>query len=234
MSVTTRLAARRHDDAPLARLLHHPEGRAVWDGRVAPSVGRLGSAALAAACKAGRDYRRGRVMGGEEELRLNRREAYQSPGELRVAVALGGLELNHWTVYSTVEHGTAEALAWLIDTTEAIERCDKTVASIYAARADSESVAKLEVLHERVPGEWDVSTCYYAADFGCMDALVWLHEHGAPWDKYTCSCAAYSGELEVLRYAREHGCPWDRERCLEVARENEHEHVVAWIDQQPA
>ena len=95
----TAAAARRQEALAPSMLLpglpHHPEGHAVLEGHVAPLAGRLGLAALAAACKAGRDYRRGRVEGGEEELlRLNTPEAYQSPGELRAALALGGLELD--------------------------------------------------------------------------------------------------------------------------------------------
>ena len=166
--------------ALLHGLLQHAEGRALWDSLVAPLVGRLGSAALAAACRAGRDYRRGRVEGGEKELlRLNKREAYQSPGELRVAVALGGLRLNEGTVYKTALNGTAEALAWLVDTTKAIKECFKPSVWRDAASADSGRVAKLEVLHERIPGEWDVLACHKAAQHGHMDALAWLHEHGA-------------------------------------------------------
>ena len=49
--------------ALLHGLLHHDEGRALWDSLVAPLVGRFGSAALASVCRAGRDYRRARAEG---------------------------------------------------------------------------------------------------------------------------------------------------------------------------
>ena len=65
-----------------------------------------------------------------------------------------------------------------------------------------------------------------------VDALVWLHEHGAPWDYDTCWWAPSNGNLEALQYAVSRGCEWDRVGCLHRARRYGHEHVADWIEQQ--
>ena len=96
----TRRSARRRSDAALraSPLLHGLllDGAAVFEAHVAPRLSNLALAALAAACKAGRAYRRERVAGGEQEnlLLINKRDAVRSVGELRAALALGlGLDL---------------------------------------------------------------------------------------------------------------------------------------------
>jgi len=50
--------------------------------------------------------------------------------------------------------------------------------------------------------------CSMAARGGHLEALKWLHAHGAPWNEQTCASAVRGGHLKVFRWLREHGCPW--------------------------
>ena len=208
----------------------------MWEGNVAGRLSKVAVAAFAAACRAGRDYRRGRVEGGENRLltldERDEREAYQSAGELRAGLSVG-LPISWYTADEVAAYGTAEALAWVLDNTDAaVVRCESLLWE-NAAEAYSERVEKLEVLLQRFPGEWDAHACARAIENGHMDALVWLHEHGCPWHEETCCHAARLGWLEELRYAVSHGCEYDRAKCLQAARGYEYEDVVAYLEQLP-
>jgi hypothetical protein len=49
----------------------------------------------------------------------------------------------------------------------------------------------------------------------------------------TCESAAVGGHLEVLQWARANSCPWDRRKTEHSAQLYLHDHVYAWIRQQP-
>ena len=86
------------------------------------------------------------------------------------------------------------------------------------------------------PCPWDEHTCFYAAREGHLDVLKWLRDQDppCPWDGRTCASAAREGRLEVLKWLRAQNppCPWHRSACREEAWENDHQHIVKWIDQQ--
>ena len=218
-------------------LLATGEGRAVWELRVNPLLGALARAALALSCKAGHRLRQERVAQGEEgELLLNKREAYKGVGELRAALALG-LELDHGLAFHVARYGTVDALAWLLDSTHALRCVHTTKSTVWfcAAQADADRVGKLEVLNERIPGMWSEPVCRGASDYGHVDALRWLYEHGAQgmFNEHMVMWAAHHGQLESLEFLVTHGCPWSRVGCLGVAHSRGHDHVAAWIVQQP-
>jgi len=95
----------------------------------------------------------------------------------------------------------------------------------------------LKYLHEN-GCPWDELTCEYGAQYGQLECLKYLHENKCPWDEWTCETAAQYGQLECLKYAHENGslrlrpqasCPIDISRCLEVAKENNHQHIVEYL-----
>ena len=94
-AMATRVA-RRDDDAPLARLLRHPEGRAVWDELVVPRLGTAGLAALALCGRAGRAERDKRREAGERVMPLNEREVLEEPGLLPWAVKVLRLRVGEY------------------------------------------------------------------------------------------------------------------------------------------
>ena len=49
----------------------------------------------------------------------------------------------------------------------------------------------------------------WAAFYGDLEWIIYLHERGCPWQSYTPKFAAGSGYIECLRYAISNGCPWD-------------------------
>ena len=48
----------------------------------------------------------------------------------------------------------------------------------------------------------------WAAAGGQLELLQWLRAEGCPWDFNTCYYAVEDGHVEVLRWARENGCEW--------------------------
>lgn len=73
--------------------------------------------------------------------------------------------------------------------------------------------------------EWDAWTCLEAAQYGHLDCLVWLIEHGCPavWGEdgdrmYTpCTQAAFGGQLRVLQWAFKKGYTCDENTCTNAA-----------------
>ena len=50
----------------------------------------------------------------------------------------------------------------------------------------------------------------YAAQYGHLPALQYLHENGCPWDYDTCYCAAHNKHWDCLQYAVDNKCPgWE-------------------------
>jgi hypothetical protein len=60
------------------------------------------------------------------------------------------------------------------------------------------------------------------------EALRYAREHGCEWDLWTCYRAAEGGHLEVLRYAHEHGCPL-HPGTLAVALQKGHAEVAEYL-----
>lgn len=58
-------------------------------------------------------------------------------------------------------------------------------------------------------GPKDETSCAVAAEFGRLDYLKLLHEHGYEWNNYTAQKAAEGGHLSCLKYLHENGCSWD-------------------------
>ena len=61
--------------------------------------------------------------------------------------------------------------------------------------------------------------------------LQWARANGCPWNKWTCMYAAQGGYLEVLQWLRANGCPWNRIFCAWMAKDNDHQVVVAWLNE---
>jgi hypothetical protein len=76
---------------------------------------------------------------------------------------------------------------------------------------------------------WNEYTCAVAAEHGHFDVLKWMRENGCPWNESTCLRAAETGKLEILKWARKNGCPWNKQECHEVAVNEGHTDVVAWL-----
>jgi len=60
--------------------------------------------------------------------------------------------------------------------------------------------------------KWDSSTSKYAASYGNLDFLKYLHKNGCSWDWRTCKHAAEAGHLNCLKYAHSNGCEC-KENC---------------------
>ena len=84
------------------------------------------------------------------------------------------------------------------------------------------------------PCPWDGNTCSGVAEEGQLELLKWIHSEDppCPWDEGTCYRAAKGGHLEVLKWARSQDppCPWSRSECKFTASQNNHQHIINWID----
>ena len=84
------------------------------------------------------------------------------------------------------------------------------------------------------PFPWDEETCAAAACGGQLNVLKWLRAQDppCPWDEKTCRMAAQDGHLEILKWARSQDppCPWSRSECKFTASQNNHQHIINWID----
>jgi ankyrin repeat protein len=59
--------------------------------------------------------------------------------------------------------------------------------------------------------------CSYAARYGHLDIIKYLHQIGAVMHGFACSWAAYNGHLDCLKYLHESGCEWDITACMEAS-----------------
>ncbi|WZN63710.1 putative ankyrin repeat protein [Chloropicon roscoffensis] len=86
------------------------------------------------------------------------------------------------------------------------------------------------------PCPWGEDTCTYAAGGGHLEVLKWVRAQDppCPWNAETCTEAVREGYLEILKWARDQDppCPWYRSQCRGLASENDHQHIIKWIDQQ--
>ncbi|WZN64459.1 hypothetical protein HKI87_09g60150 [Chloropicon roscoffensis] len=106
-----------------------------------------------------------------------------------------------------------------------------------ASAAWGGNLEALEFLRDQDPPcPWDEDTCAYAALAGRLEALKFARglDPPCPWGETTCSYASQNGHLEVLKWARSQvpPCPWSKSHCSWEASENDHQHIVKWIDQQ--
>ena len=67
------------------------------------------------------------------------------------------------------------------------------------------------------------------ARHGCLDALLWGHNHMLRWDKETPNQAARHGHLEVLEWAHKAGCPTHMSAAAHEAVVGGHMNVLQWI-----
>ena len=78
--------------------------------------------------------------------------------------------------------------------------------------------------------ELNKKTCFKSAYNGHLDCLRYCHKNNIEWDEFTCELSAQNGHLDCLIYARKNGCPWDKYKCFNVAKENNHRHILKWIN----
>jgi len=72
------------------------------------------------------------------------------------------------------------------------------------------------------------ATCAKAAEYGHLDALQLLRQHGCHWSSRTCRDAAEDGHLAVLQWLRANGCDWDVMTCSSAARGG-HLSILQWL-----
>ena len=73
------------------------------------------------------------------------------------------------------------------------------------------------LLHNPLPTQ---TLCTYAASFGSLNSLKYLHNKGYEWNEKTCIAAVRAGSLECLKHAHENGCPWYISRTAQEACQN--------------
>ena len=74
----------------------------------------------------------------------------------------------------------------------------------------------LKYLHEN-GCPWKENATWSAASNGHLDCLKYLHENECPWDKDVTWSAAWNGHLDCLMYLHENGCPWKENVTLSAA-----------------
>ena len=67
----------------------------------------------------------------------------------------------------------------------------------------------------------------YAAKYGQLAALIWLHNHGCELSSEVCDNAAKHGHLNILQWARANECQWDEDTCA-YAAEGGHLNILQW------
>jgi hypothetical protein len=75
--------------------------------------------------------------------------------------------------------------------------------------------------------EWDKWTCIHAAQRGFYEILVYAHIYECPWNSDVCACIAANGDLEILKWARSENAPWDTRTCS-MAAKNGHLDILKW------
>jgi hypothetical protein len=73
----------------------------------------------------------------------------------------------------------------------------------------------------------EAQICAFAAKGGHLACLQWARANGCPWGERTCWCAASMGHLDVIQWARANGCPWDVNTCTQAAMGG-HLEVLQW------
>ncbi|WZN66043.1 putative ankyrin repeat protein [Chloropicon roscoffensis] len=144
-----------------------------------------------------------------------------------------GYEFNEETCREAAEEGHLEALKFL-------RGLDPPCPWDWGACSGAAGDGRLEVLKwaraQEPPCPWDEWTCASAAFGGHLDVLKWARSQDppCPWTDWTCSEAAKEGHLHILKWARAQDppCPWSKSHCSWEASENDHQHIVKWIDQQ--
>ena len=62
-----------------------------------------------------------------------------------------------------------------------------------------------------------------AARYRHLEILQWAREEGYEWNMYTCWVAANNGHLEVLKWAINNGCPCDERYFRNISDPDFHE-----------
>jgi hypothetical protein len=88
----------------------------------------------------------------------------------------------------------------------------------------------LKYLHEEVKAPWDKSTAAWAAEKGHLHILEYLVERKYNnFNKYVCLYAAGNGHLDCLKYLHETAkAPWNSE-AVRVAHENKHTECLQYL-----
>jgi hypothetical protein len=100
------------------------------------------------------------------------------------------------------KNGHLECLKYLRE--EAKAPWDRGIAS-WAAKNGHLHI--LEYLVERKYDEFEYA-CWYAAEYGHLDCLMYLHETAkAPWDRFAVREARTNNQTECLQYLLDNNCP---------------------------
>jgi len=103
---------------------------------------------------------------------------------------------------------------------------DKRICSYTASNGDLDI---LKWAHEH-DCPWDSNVCKYSARNGYLNCLIYANQNNCPWDSFVCDNACIGGYLDILRWAVENNCDFNVERCLKEAKNNNHIHIVNWIE----
>ena len=90
--------------------------------------------------------------------------------------------------------------------------------TIYTAAMTSDATRAiwLEEDEQKVRG----NGCFFAAEYGNLEALQWFHSRGCRWDRDVCSTAAAAGgHLHILLWSRSQTrpYPWNARACAYAA-----------------
>lgn len=80
----------------------------------------------------------------------------------------------------------------------------------------------LRYLHEN-RCEWNAGACFNAVAAGHLECLIYLHEQGCPWNQSASEHAADRGHLDCLKYLHENGCEWHNWACTRAAHQGHQE-----------
>jgi len=69
-----------------------------------------------------------------------------------------------------------------------------------------------------------------AAELGDLDCLIWLHDNDFEMDEETCESAASEGYLHILQWAIANGCPWNKKKCLYLAKREQNDEMINFIE----
>jgi hypothetical protein len=97
-----------------------------------------------------------------------------------------------------------------------------TYRSWYAA-AKGGHLDILHYLQEKSQAGWGIVTTMYAAMYGHLDCLKFLHSIGAPWGLWTTIRTAAAGQMACLKYLVENGCLVGASTCADAAKGGHHE-----------